>query len=83
MPAIGSQPERAARNTRKSEVSSGGVDTRTTEAPRTSAVKMPGARVPVNTPSGRPTSVARASALSARIAVLAARSGMRSATGRS
>jgi len=48
-------------------------------APDTSPPRRP----PATIPSGTPTSVATRSAVAARIAVFAARSGMRSATGRS
>ena len=37
MPAIGNQPVRAATKTRNSDVSSGGIDSRTSEPPRIGA----------------------------------------------
>ena len=83
MPAIGSQPVRAAANTRNSDVSSGGSESSTTDTARIAPGNAPPRRLPLTMPSGTPTSVAHTSAVSARIAVLAARSGIRSRTGRS
>ena len=83
MPPMGSQPVRAATNTRNNDVSSGGSDRHTSDASSIAVVKIPRGRVPVMMPSGSPISVAMASAAAARRAVLAARSGIRSATGRS
>ncbi len=84
MPPTGSQPVRAAAKTRKSDVSSGGMDSSRSDAARIGAGQARRSRrLPVTTPSGRPMSVAARSAVIERIAVLAARSGMRSATGRS
>ena len=59
MPAIGSQPVRAATKTRNSEVSSGGIDSRTSDAARIAPAATPPRRLPVTTPSGRPMSVAQ------------------------
>ena len=83
IPAIGSHPVRAATKTRNKEVNSGGIDSRTTEAARMTFVSAPPRPLPVSTPSGRPMSVAQTSAVIASTAVLAARSGIRSRTGRS
>ena len=81
MPPIGNQPVRAAINTINNDVNSGGSDSRTSEAPRITCVITPARRLPVRMPSGRPISVAAASAVTARIAVLAARSRTSVATG--
>ena len=80
---MGNHPVRAATNTRNNDVSSGGMDRKANDADRTATEKTPPARVPVRIPSGNPTKVAIASAVAASIAVLPARSGIRSATGRS
>ena len=61
IPAIGSQPVRAATKTRNKEVNSGGIDSRTTDAARMAFVSAPPCLLPVSTPSGRPISVAQIS----------------------
>ena len=82
LPPIGNHPVRAATNTRNNDVSSGGIDSRTSEMKRIVPDSGP-RRLPLTTPSGSPTTVATASAVSARTAVFAARPGISSRTGRS
>src|SRR5262245_10800924 len=82
MPPIGNQPVRAARNTRNSDVSSGGIDSRNTDVDRTTPGSRPPRCAPVSTPSGSPPTVASRRGVTASVSVLAAPSAINSATGR-
>ena len=83
MPPIGSQPVRAAMNISSNDIKSDGIESRISDADRIAPDTTARRDVAPTMPSGRPIAVARISAASARIAVLAARSGMTSRTGRS
>src|SRR6185503_6148968 len=81
MPPAGSQPVRAARKTKASEVISGGSDTHTSDAPRTIVGNTP-ERAPVKMPSDSPTTVAISSDKTPSSAVFAAARATSGATGR-
>ena len=83
MPPTGSQPVRAAAKTRKSDVSSGGMDSSSSDAARIAPVSEAAAAAARDDAERQADERGARSAVIERMAVLAARSGMRSATGRS
>ena len=84
MPPIGSHPVRAATKTRKSDVSSGGIDSSTTDALAHDPDKQTAAPASGDDAERQPDGASpAASAVTASHAVFAARSGMSSVTGRS
>ena len=83
MPPMGNHPVRAATKTRNSDVSSGGIESRISDADRIAAGSAPLRTLPVDDAERQADERGQARAATARIAVFAARSGTRSLTGRS
>ena len=82
MPPVGSQPVRPATNTSRIEVTSGGIETMTSDAPRTIDERTPPRRLPVTMPEPSPSTVAITIATPPSSAVLSALSATSGPTGR-